>query len=198
MKRFAWLLFACLQATCSSSGGLNDSSVKTDSGGPPATIADAAVAPAVDAVSVDTADSMGTDAGTTVSGCPSGNPVVDSACTSEGAICEYSLALSCPVGCSGGDFHSYQCSKGRWIDYRHSAGAPRCYCRALDFPKDMQGTWRFNQSGSPEQYAWIRFSALGDSLGDATRLAVTGSVEELHISTEVTQKDAEGRVPRRK
>jgi hypothetical protein len=40
--------------------------------------------------------------------------------------------------------------------------------------------------------------ASGDSLGDATRLAVTGSVEELHISTEVTQKDAEGRVPRRK
>jgi hypothetical protein len=87
------------------------------------------------------------------------------ACTKENAICEYSYALSCPIGCSGGDYRSYQCSKGRWIDYAHSAGAPRCDCRALDFPKDMQGTWLFNEAGSPEPYAWIRFSALGDTIG---------------------------------
>lgn len=94
-------------------------------------------------------------------------PGVDTACTSEDTICEYSYALSCPVGCSGGDYHSYQCNKGRWADYRHSAGTPRCQCLALDFPKGMQGTWRFSQSGTPNEYAWARFSALGDTLSDA-------------------------------
>jgi hypothetical protein len=89
------------------------------------------------------------------------------ACTKEGRICEYSYALTCPMGCSGGDYHSYQCSKGRWVDYAHSAGAPRCSCRDLDFPKDMLGTWLFYQSGSPEQYVWIRFSALDNTLSDA-------------------------------
>ena len=40
-------------------------------------------------------------------------------------------------------------------------------CRELDFPKGMQGTWRFSQVDLPEPYAWIRFSALGSTLGDA-------------------------------
>jgi hypothetical protein len=115
----------------------------------------------------DATDSSVPEAGTTAFGCPVLVPGLNSACTSEGAFCDYSSPLTCPVGCSGGDFHGYQCSMGLWVDYRHTAGVPRCSCSALDFPNGMQGTWRFNQSDIPEQYAWIRFSAIGDTLRDA-------------------------------
>jgi hypothetical protein len=104
----------------------------------------------------------GVEGTTEGSNCPA-SASAGSACTKENAICEYSYALTCPMGCSGGDYHSTQCSKGRWVDYAHSAGTPRCVCKALDFPKDMQGTWLFYQPGAPDQYVWIRFSALDDS-----------------------------------
>jgi hypothetical protein len=150
MKRVAGLLLTCLLAACSSSEGGNDNPAKPDS-----------------ATGADALDSSTTETGTTVFSCPSTIPGVNSACTREGAICDYSFTLNCPVGCSGGDFHSYQCSKGLWVDYRHSAGAPQCRCQPLDFPKGMQGIWRFSETGIPAQYVWIRFSALGDTLSDA-------------------------------
>lgn len=113
---------------------------------------------------------MGADAGRGSTGfvCPSSDPGIGVACAQEEAICEYSSVLTCPVGCSGGDYRSYQCSNGRWGDYRHAAGAPRCNCTALDFPKGMQGLWRFNEVDTPEPYAWIRFSRLGDTLVGGT------------------------------
>lgn len=171
MKRCCWLLLAGLLTACSSRRDSNEEAQKTD-GGPAVTVADGIVpATGLDATALSTgADASGSsvpDTGTTGSGCPAYMPGSYAACTSEKAICDYSYVLSCPVGCSGGDYQSYQCSEGLWVDYRHSAGVPQCYCSALDFPKGMQGTWRFNQSGIPEQYAWIRFSVLGDTLSDA-------------------------------
>lgn len=169
MKRFWGLFLACLVASCSSSDDGKEADAKTDSAAPPGPAADATVdSKDIDAAALSTgADAADTEAGATEFGCPVVFPGLNSACASEGAMCDYSSPLNCPVGCSGGDFHGYQCSQGRWVDYRHTAGAPRCQCQALNFPMGMQGTWRFNESSIPGQYAWIRFSALGDTLSDA-------------------------------
>jgi hypothetical protein len=189
MKRISWLLLAGLVAACSSSGNGKESA-KADAAVPPATVADAAVAPAADAAVVPAVDapvadatrspdsidattlSTGADAARTDSeldkfGCPIVMPGLNTACISEGAFCDYSAPLTCPVGCSGGDLHGYQCSQGRWVDYRHTSGAPQCRCQALSFPNGMQGTWLIYQSGSLEPQAWVRFSALGGTLSDA-------------------------------
>jgi hypothetical protein len=165
MKRFSSLLLLGVLATCSSKHDGEEGGA--DAGGP---------------AGADASEPTVADTGTTGSGCPATAPGGTTGCASEGEICEYSYALTCPVGCSGGDYHSYQCSKGLWVDYRHSAGAPRCQCQALDFPKGMQGTWRFNQSGVPEQYVWIRFSALGDTLHDAGPPG-EGTIEILAVPT---------------
>jgi hypothetical protein len=173
MKRFSWLLVVGLLAACSSKEEGREDVTKVDAGQMVADAAEVTSGKGEDAGQTKAADAVvatpdaGTEAGTAGFTCPKSDPNTGSACPEEEAICEYRSTLTCPVGCSGGDYRSYQCTKGKWVDYRHAAGAPQCSCSALSFPKGMQGTWRFSPSGSPDDYAWVRFSGLGDTLGDA-------------------------------
>jgi hypothetical protein len=162
MKRFSWLLVVGLLAACSSKDDGKDGTTGADASEPTSR----AAADAGRTTGPDVSEPTAADAAPVFS-CPKTDPNVTTACSKEAAICEYSSTLTCPVGCSGGDYRSYQCSKGQWVDYRHAAGAPQCHCSDLDFPKGMQGTWRFYLSSSPEDYGWVRFSALADTLSDA-------------------------------
>ncbi len=58
--------------------------------------------------------------------CPPSMPA--GPCTDEGLTCDYSYALDCPPGCSGGAVHVFSCLDGEWEDVRHTAGVPQCHC----------------------------------------------------------------------
>jgi len=58
-------------------------------------------------------------------GCPANYP--SEPCPS-GAVCEFSQALACEAGCTGGSYSRDECKSGKWVNVEHTAGAPECYC----------------------------------------------------------------------
>lgn len=68
----------------------------------------------------------GGSAGAATGACPESMP--HGSCSTPSLECTYTFALSCPPGCSGGDFFRLVCRDGEWEVVMRSAGAPRCWC----------------------------------------------------------------------
>lgn len=72
--------------------------------------------------------------------CPAGPPSSGSGPCPAGAVCQYSFALQCEPGCSGGTFLEYDCYNNLWRQIRATSGAPVCRCPpGLDAKADGPG-----------------------------------------------------------
>jgi hypothetical protein len=74
----------------------------------------------------------------TAPACPASPPTPGHGPCPAGGVCEYTYALECDAGCSGGTYLRYECLNNLWQQTRATAGAPVCYCPTiLDAPGEV-------------------------------------------------------------
>jgi hypothetical protein len=100
--------------------------------------------PGVDAELDSLAVDMATDVSSrldTAPACPAIPPTSGYGPCPAGGVCEYTHALECDAGCSGGTYLRYECINDLWQQTRATAGAPACYCPTiLDAPVEVART----------------------------------------------------------